>query len=69
MRVILESDFIRGKHLTTGKLRALDGDHLPTVDAGSPPNPSWLQPGDKRSSGDGVEGGDFRELVQRRGQG
>ena len=57
--MILRSDFIRGKHLKTGELRALDGDHVPKIDAALPPNPGWLQPNDKRSTGDGIEGGTF----------
>ncbi|MEF7616360.1 hypothetical protein V4F39_20765 [Aquincola sp. MAHUQ-54] len=66
LRVLVKGDFVRGRHQRTGELRALDGDHLPTLEPRSPPGPpqpgvrpEWLQPGDKRHSGDGIEGGTF----------
>jgi hypothetical protein len=66
VRVVIKGDFIRGVHHKTGDLRALDADHLPKVDPPAPPNPpqpgvvpDWMQLGDHRFSGDGVEGGIF----------
>ncbi|BDI05913.1 hypothetical protein [Sphaerotilus microaerophilus] len=66
VRVVIKGDFIRGVHRKTGELRAVDADHLPTLEPRSPPGPpqpdvtpEWMQPVDKRHSGDGIEGGDF----------
>ena len=67
LRVVINGDFIRGLHHKNVKeLRALDADHLPKVEPPSPPNPpqpgvtpEWIKTGDKRFSGDGVEGGTF----------
>lgn len=58
LRVLVNGDFIRGRHLRNGVLCALDADHLPKPDAAGGP-PDWLQPGDDRVSGDGIEGGTF----------
>ena len=67
IHIIIDGDFIRGVHHKTKELRALDGDHLPKLKNPSPPGPpspgevpEWMQPGDNRFSGDGVEGGTFR---------
>jgi hypothetical protein len=67
IHIIIDGDFIRGVHHKTKQLRALDGDHLPKLKTPSPPGPPspgevpiWMQPGDDRYSGDGVEGGTFR---------
>ncbi|WP_413935784.1 YncE family protein [Nitrospira sp. BLG_1] len=67
VHIIIDGDFIRGEHHKTKELRALDGDHLPKLKDPSPPGPpspgevpEWMQPGDDRFSGDGVEGGTFR---------
>lgn len=67
IHIIIDGDFIRGVHHKTKQLRALDGDHLPKLKNPSPPGPpspgevpEWMQPGDDRYSGDGVEGGTFR---------
>ena len=64
LRVRINGDFIRGEHLTTKKLRALDADHLPKFDSKfsssiKPDQPGWLMPGDNRTTGDGIEGGTF----------
>jgi hypothetical protein len=67
LRVLIEGDFIRGRHRVNQKSwRALDADHLPRADAGMPPQTSndikdvdWLQPQDDRVTGDGVDGGTF----------
>jgi hypothetical protein len=66
IRVLIDGDFIRGEYDGDPKLlRALDADHLPRNDAPLPQtpqpgvDPEWLQMGDKRSSGDGIEGGLF----------
>jgi hypothetical protein len=63
VRILIEGDFIRGVHRKTKELRALDGDHVPKTDPPIPPvpgqTPHWMQPGDSRYSGDGVEGGTF----------
>ena len=66
IRVLVKGDFVRGIHHKTGELCALDADHLPTLEPRSPPNPpqpgvtpEWLQPVDKRHTGDGVPGGTF----------
>lgn len=58
IQIIIEGDFIRGKHRGDDRLCALDGDHLPELD-GLDGMPKWLQPGSRRRSGDGVEGGTF----------
>lgn len=70
IRVLLNGDFIRGIHHKSGEWRALDADHLPKVDPPAPPDPpqpgvtpQWMQPGDKRYSGDGIEGGTFMSWV------
>jgi hypothetical protein len=67
IHIIIDGDFIRGVHHKTKQLRALDGDHLPKLRVPSPPGPAspnevpeWMEPGDRRYSGDGVEGGTFR---------
>jgi hypothetical protein len=67
IRIIIDGDFIRGVHKKkTEELRALDGDHLPKLKNPSPPGPPfaseepvWMEEGDDRYSGDGVEGGTF----------
>lgn len=66
IRVVVEGDFIRGVHHKTGELCAVDADHLPTLEPRSPPGPpqpgvtpEWLQPVDKRHTGDGIQGGRF----------
>ena len=59
LRMLLKGEFIRGHHAKIGDLRALDGDHIPKVDAAMPPNPDWIRPHDKRSSGNGTEGTRF----------
>jgi hypothetical protein len=66
LRVLIDGDFIRGEYGGDAKmLRALDADHLPRNDAPppAPPQsgvvPEWLHTGDKRASGDGIEGGLF----------
>lgn len=66
IRVVVKGDFIRGVHHKSGELRAVDADHLPTLEPRSPPGPpqpgvtpEWMQPVDKRHSGDGIEGGTF----------
>ncbi|MBI5259412.1 MAG: hypothetical protein HY855_23115 [Burkholderiales bacterium] len=66
IRVLVKGDFVRGIHHKTGELRAVDADHLPTLAPRSPPHPpqpgvtpEWLQPVDKRHTGDGIEGGTF----------
>jgi hypothetical protein len=66
IRVLIDGDFIRGEHHDNGALRALDADHLPRDDTAplpaiAPPgvDPDWLQTGDKRLTGDGIEGGLF----------
>jgi len=67
IHILIDGDFIRGVHHKTKELRALDGDHLPKLKSPSPPGPptpgeapEWMQLGDDRYSGDGVEGGTFR---------
>jgi hypothetical protein len=66
IRVLIDGDFIRGEHHDNGALRALDADHLPRDDTAplpaiAPPGvvPDWLEIGDKRMTGDGIEGGLF----------
>lgn len=66
LRVLIKGDFVRGRHSGTGELRALDADHLPTLDPRSPPGPpqpgvvpEWLESPDGRHSGNGIEGGTF----------
>lgn len=66
IHIIIDGDFIRGVHHKTKELRALDGDHLPKLKNPSPPgppspgeSPEWMQLGDNRFSGDGIEGGTF----------
>jgi hypothetical protein len=67
LRVKINGDFVRGFHLKkTKELRALDADHVPKLDPPSPPHapqpgiaPEWMQRGDGRHSGDGIEGGTF----------
>jgi hypothetical protein len=66
-RLLIDGDFIRGIHLRSGELRALDADHIPKPDGTGAP-PDWLRPGDPRVSGDGVEGGTFTSwFTARRG--
>jgi hypothetical protein len=71
LQVIIDGDFIRGVHRRSGQLRALDADHLPKLRVPSPPGPpnpgevpEWMQPGDDRFSGDGIEGGTFRSWFE-----
>jgi hypothetical protein len=66
LRILINGDFIRGIHLKSKELKALDGDHLPKTKIPSPPGPpspgetpEWMEPQDARYSGDGVEGGTF----------
>jgi hypothetical protein len=66
LRLLVNGDFIRGRHAKTGEWRALDADHIPKLDPPSPPGapqpgvtPGWLAPRDGRLSGDGIEGGTF----------
>lgn len=67
IHIIINGDFIRGIHKESKELRALDGDHLPKFSIPSPPAPplpagevpEWMEQGDQRFSGDGVEGGTF----------
>lgn len=66
LRILINGDFIRGRHAKTREWRALDADHIPKTRIPSPPGPpspgelpEWIQPGDARFSGDGVEGGTF----------
>jgi hypothetical protein len=73
LRVFINGDFVRGVHHKSGELRALDADHLPKLSPPSPPfapqpgtAPEWLQPGDKRFTGDGIEGGLFESIFRVR---
>lgn len=66
LRVLINGDFIRGRHAKTGEWRAVDADHIPKIKQPSPPGPPspgemplWMEPADPRYSGDGVEGGTF----------
>jgi hypothetical protein len=70
LRVLINGDFVRGVHRKTLQLRALDADHLPKLDPPSPPGPpqpgvtpDWMQIGDKRFTGDGIEGGLFESWL------
>jgi hypothetical protein len=69
LRVLINGDFIRGVHHKSKQLRALDADHLPKLDPPSPPGapqpgvaPTWMQSGDHRFTGDGIEGGTFESI-------
>jgi hypothetical protein len=57
VHVVVQGDFIRGRHHKTGELRAVDGNHMP------PWLPQRLLPDGVRAgqpgSGDGIEGGVF----------
>ena len=71
LRVRINGDFVRGIHHKSGELRALDADHLPKTDPPSPPGPpqpgvepKWMKTGDKRYTGDGIEGGMFESIFQ-----
>lgn len=55
-RVLINGDFVRGKHKATGEFVAGDFDHVPKPDPGSA-FPVWLP--DSKTSGDGIEGGTF----------
>ena len=66
LQILIQGDFIRGLHRQTKELRALDADHLPKISNPSPPGPpnpaeepTWMETGDDRYSGDGIEGGTF----------
>ena len=67
IHIIINGDFIRGVHQKSKELRALDGDHLPKFSTPIPPGPpppagevpEWMEQGDQRFSGDGIEGGTF----------
>jgi hypothetical protein len=74
IHIVIDGDFIRGEHRKTKELRALDGDHLPKLKIPGPPGPpspgeepQWMQPGDKRYSGDGIEGGTFESWFDIKG--
>lgn len=71
MRLLIQGDFIRGRHLKTKAWRALDADHLPKPDPSQPPGalPVWMSPGAKILSGDGVEGGTFESWFNLRVEG
>jgi DNA-binding beta-propeller fold protein YncE len=54
LRVLIDGDFIRGIHQSSGELRGGDFDHLPP----------WLP---KRRTGDGIEGGTFESWFRVEG--
>jgi hypothetical protein len=71
LRVLINGDFVRGIHHKSGELRALDADHLPKLYRPSPPGlprsgekPRWMERGDERYTGDGVEGGMFESVFE-----
>lgn len=66
LRILINGDFIRGRHAKTKEWKAVDADHIPKTRVPSPPGPpspgelpEWMEHGDFRHSGDGVEGGTF----------
>jgi hypothetical protein len=74
LRILVNGDLVRGRHNKTGEWRAVDADHLPKTKIPSPPGPpspgempEWMQQGDDRFSGDGVEGGTFESWFDVKG--
>lgn len=71
IQITIDGDFIQGEHHKTKDLRALDGDHEPKTSPPLPPvtgqTPKWMQMGDDRYSGDGIEGGTFRSWFDIKG--